>query len=541
MRKNSLVLFGIVLLLLFQNCQKNNFEEINIDKNTRGNFKTVNNNIFPTKKLQNPYSVKNMKKAMENLFGKNESNKIKTSHYYIRFKPNNEKDLAILENDTILELYDYPLDYEPYESNNSFHDPRIPENQPTYLYASVKKDYQIPNVDYVILEDLYIPELDPKFQKDEEKLDKLVYKALKITNNLSDTEKNSIKSWLWQSKWRPAGRILVWDDIGAAGNKISYLNLSNPNKIPVERAKVRARRWFRTLVGYTKEKGYFRCNGLFRRPANYSIVWETNKFDIRNGTFGQAYYNGPKIKGRWNLTITGGKSLRYATIFRAACRYQYWNIGGLKRPNVWSKIKYCYYHRNQANNEYVGINWGNWDFTGALPNIRIFGKSYNTWLATNQIYSITIHETAHASHIELMNAGEIQFLQVSNIIIESWADAVQWYITKIEYNWLGNSDYDDPYSYHYIDNHQNWTLSTISNRNPYTPLLIDLVDNYNQRIYWGTNRPNDPISGYTMGNLEQRLKHVYGLSSLKTKLKENKPNGVTNTEIDNQLALYFNL
>jgi len=541
MKKISLILFGIVLLLLFQNCQKENFEEMNIEKKTQGNLQSANDNVFPTKKLQNPYSVKNMKKAMENLFGKSASKGITTSHYYIRFKPNNEEDLAILENDTILELYDYPLDYEPYKGENSFHDPRIPENQPTYLYASVKKDYQIPNVDYVILENLYIPELDIKFKNNEEKLDKLVYEALKITNNLSDEEKNSTKSWLWPSKWRPAGRILVWDDIGASGSKISYLNLSNPNKIPVERAKVRARRWFTTYVGYTNEKGYFSCNGRFRRPANYSIVWETNKFDIRNGTFGQAYYNGPKIKGRWNLTITGGKSLRYATIFRAACRYQYWNIGGLKRPNVWSKIKYCYYHRNQANNEYAGINWGNWDFTGILPNIRLFGKVNYSWVSTNELYSTTIHETAHASHIELMNAGEIQFLQVSNIIIESWADAVEWYITKIEYNWLGNSDFDNPYSYQYIDNHQYWSISTISARNPYTPLFIDLVDNYNQRIYWGSNRPNDIISEYTMGNIEQRLKHVYGLSSLKTKLKENKPNGVTNTEIDNQLSLYFNL
>jgi len=38
-----------------------------------------------------------------------------------------------------------------------------------------------------------------------------------------------------------------------------------------------------------------------------------------------------KIKGRWNLTITGGKSLLFATIFCAACRCYFWNIGGLLR------------------------------------------------------------------------------------------------------------------------------------------------------------------------------------------------------------------
>jgi len=522
-----------LLLLMLSSCNKKDFDEESFESNKL-------TEVFPTRKLQNPYSLSNMKKAYQNVFGKDKEN-LTVSHYYVKFMPKNEEDLSLLEAEKSLELYDYPLDYEPYEENESFHDPRVPENQPTYMYAAVKKDYLFPNVDYEILEELYIPEEDEKYKNNEELVDKLVFEALKITNNLTDEEKNnSTKS----SKWRPAGRILVWDDIGASGSMISYLNISNSKIIPLERAKVRARRWFTTYIGYTNEKGYFSCNGRFRRPANYSIVWESGTFDIRNGTFGQAYYNGPKKKGDWNLSIVSGKSLRYATIFRAACRYQYYNIGGLKRPNVWSKIKYSYYHRNQNNNEYSGINWGNWDFTGALPNIRLFGKVNNNWVTTYELYSTTIHETAHASHIELMNAGEIQFSQVSTLIIESWADAIEWYVTKIEYNWLGNHNYSNPnapynYPYRFIDNKQAypWTIQYIQGKN-YTPIFIDLVDNYNQRQHWGQSYPNDIINEYSMHNIEQILKHVYGVSSLKTKLKQNKPNGVTNTEIDNQLSIY---
>ena len=363
---------------------------------------------------------------------------------------------------------------------------------------------------------------------------------LNLLHNLKVIACNENKN-RW-SRWRPSGRILVYDDVGASGNMINFLNLSNRHYIPVEKAKVRARRWFITYVGYTNEKGYFSCNGRFRRPANYSIVWETSKFDIRNGTFGQAYYNGPKIRGNWNLTITGGKSLRFATIFRAACRYQYWNIGGLKRPNVWSKIKYSYYHRNKRHGEFSGINWGNWDFTGTLPNIRLFGQVNHSWVLTNEVYSTTIHETAHASHIELMNAGEIQFSQVSNCIVESWADAVEWYITKIKYNWLGNSNFDNPfapynYQYRFVDNKQNWTISLASSSD-YSPIFIDLVDNYNQTSRFGTSYPNDIINSYTMHNIKQLLKHVYGLYSLKNKLKANKPYGVTDNDIDNQLSIY---
>jgi len=535
MKKLRFLILILFTTLFFQSCQKQNFNEIDNVKNE--------NRIFPTKKLQNPYSVANMRKAYENIYGKDKSSDIQTTHYYIKFKPKNEDDLTLLEKDTILELYDYPLDYEPYKGKDSFHDPRVPDNQPTYLYAAVDVNHTIPNVDYEIIEDLYIPELDEQLKENENKIDKLVYEALKITNNLTDEELIQNKSW-WPSKWRPAGRILVHDDIGASGNMISYLNLNNSHNIPVEKAKVRARRWFTTYIGYTNEKGYFSCNGRFRRPANYSIVWETNKFDIRNGTFGQAYYNGPKKKGNWYLTITGGKSLRYATIFRAACRYYFWNIGGLLRPMnypFYGKIKISYYHRSSHGGQ-LGDSQCYLD-NGILSNIRIFGQFNNGhWLETYRIYSTTIHEMAHTNHARRI--GNIQFWQVSNILVESWARAIQWYITKIEYNWLGNSSFDDPTHNSYYNNMQhNWLLSNLSDTDKiYTPLFIDLVDNFNQRNHFNySDYPDDRINQYTMHNLEIILYNSYGLTSLKQNLKQHKPYGVTNTAIDNQLSCYFNL
>ena len=540
-RKILITLLLITGIIIFVGCQKNR-TGLNPQKGT-------NELVFKLgKKLKNPYSVANMKKAYANLTNNLKSGiSIHTTHYYVKFKPKNEKELNILKQDTTLELYDYPLDYEVIEGQDVYHDPSIPDSLPTYQYCAVPVNYNFPNVDYDILEDLYIPEELETLKSKNYFVDALVEEALRITGNLDeDGQKSSLKSIQRRRRWTPAGRILVWDDIGASGNIINYLNISNPHKIPIEKVKVRARRWFTTHIGYTNEQGYFRCNGSFKRPANYSIDWETSKFDIRDGTFGQAYFNGPKIQGDWNLEINSGKSLRFATIFRAACRYQYYNIGGLKRPNVWSKIKYSYYHRNQKNNEYSGINLGNWDFTGTLPNINLFGQVNYEWVKTNELYSTTIHETAHASHIELMNGGEIQFSQVSNFIRESWADAVEWYITKIEYNWLGNSGYDNPFDsnnnpYRFVDNKQNWSISFIQNQAPvYTPIFIDLVDNFNQRseYYNGYLYPNDVINSYTMHNIEQLLKHVYGLSSLKNALKSNKPSGVTDNDIDTNLSIY---
>ena len=46
----------------------------------------------------------------------------------------------------------------------------------------------------------------------------------------------------------------------------------------------------------------------------------------------------------------------------------------------------------------------------------------------------------------------------------------------------------------------------------------------------------DPVAGYTMGNIENFMKHVYGLTSLATQLKANRPNGVTNAQIDELIS-----
>ncbi len=71
----------------------------------------------------------------------------------------------------------------------------------------------------------------------------------------------------------------------------------------------------------------------------------------------------------------------------------------------------------------------------------------------------------------------------------------------------------------------------------YTPLFIDLVDDFDQ-----TSGPFDHITGYTMAGVESAIiEDSYGLTSLRNALQANKPNGVTNQDIENYLAYYFNL
>ena len=276
--------------------------------------------------------------------------------------------------------------------------------------------------------------------------------------------------------------------------------------IPLEGAKVRARSWFIIRKDYTNEDGHFQT-GKTLTDVTYSIKWENRYYDIRDGALPQAYFRGPKNRDPWNLDIVSGKSLRFATIHRAAYRYNYKNIGGLKRPNIWTRLKIVY-----KDGEGTGVNWGtHWQrFVLApagiqlFPNIKLWGKRDHPTLGiiyrnTNDLYSTTIHELAHTSHIDLLKFGTIQYIATSGIMRESWPNAVEWHITKIEYNELGFSNYDDPNLNTLGDHMQHKKYpQTDPKNNKYTPLFIDLVDDYNQSLerYSSTlSQTNCPYGG----------------------------------------------
>ncbi len=64
---------------------------------------------------------------------------IETTHYYVRFLPVDTVEVAILESDTILELWDHPLLFEIEQVGNWYHDPSIPDSLPTWQYTVVEK------------------------------------------------------------------------------------------------------------------------------------------------------------------------------------------------------------------------------------------------------------------------------------------------------------------------------------------------------------------------------------------------------------------
>jgi hypothetical protein len=535
MKKLYYLLASMAVILMLARCEKDDgilFQ--GTDKET-----PTDNAIKLGKKLKNPYSVENMQKAYDNL-NKRETKsssdiKITTTHIYVKFKPKNEEELSILESDTILILYDYPLDYEILQNGDYYHDPELPKNQPTYQYASVKIEQELPNeVDYEILSELFIPDED-KIEKSENSvkssknnglIDKLVDEALRITNNFEEESKT--KSLFGGSKWRPAGKIMAWDD--NFGNSsftervfshweyydcddndpkrfeeqdmlqrrpidrckravYKYVKKTIPGSyVAIEGVKVRARRWFTTHTGIVNSQGYFSCDGRFRRPANYDIYWKRDDFSIRWSSLSSAKYSGPKRKGDWNLSIKGGTQEFYATIFRAAHHYYYKNIKGLRRPpqnSFWKtqlKIRAYYEQNNSANGNHAA--WRR--FLGLGSAIKI----YNPQNDSKDIYATVIHELAHASH---WNMDRSDFNDTESKVKESWARGVQWELTRIVYAGYHPSYFGD-----------------------YTGIVEDMIDGLSGY---------DQVGGYTIRQIEDALKHQESWNSWKNNIKNKYSNG----------------
>ena len=413
-----------------------------------------------------------MKKAWRNLQENDNAyrmmnDSISTKHLYLKFKPENEDELSLLQQDSTIVLYPYPLDYEIPEGLDHYHDPEITDSLPNYQYCAVPLDKQLPAVAYDILEELFIPDEDSDDNENqrrfisEEITNNLVDEALRITGNLE--AEDDIDNQRQGNRWRPAGKIQVWDD-----NFNNYIGLHG--------VKVRARRWYTTHTGIANTSGNYSCNGRFRRKANYSIKWKRYDFTVRKSG-STAKYKGPKKKGNWNLNIKGGRQEYYATIFRATHHYYYKNIKSLRKPpqnSFWNtklKIKACY----ESHPTIAGNHLASRRFLGTGSAIHIF----NPELESKMTYATVIHEMAHASH---WNIGASDYNDAEDIVRESWAMGVERELTRIVYPnynpiyWRA-ATHGEPYSY-------------------YTVVVKDMIDG---------RSGYDKVSGYTIRQIEDAL------------------------------------
>ena len=431
--------------------------------------------------LTNPYALSNMQQAYANLTGAKAQ--LQPTHLYMRFLPNTEEQLQLLRRDTSLELFDFPLDREITGAGTYYHDPELPAEAITWQYCAVPVNYAFPeSIHHEVLEQLFLPEVLDGTKSD--LADRLDDEALRLAGYEIESPTDGSKA---RKQFKPSGNISVYDN--TLGKKIGLLG-----------ARVVARSWFTTKHAFTDADGNFFIDHTFKGHCNYWIKWERADYDIRSGNWGQAYYNGPRLDGRWDLSIEpGGMSWVYAHIHRAAYTYYYQHSRwGIKSPPRDGKLLKQRIHIG-AMDKAGRAHYFDFNKFFTTPQIKLYRYDSNgAEQASIDLFATTIHELAHASHWEMCYSyGQyvIDFIVNSAKIPESWASCVEHVITSDIYNtnhydlqWKQLSDFIWP----------------AENRG-YTPLFIDCIDVYNQRD-WGSRYPIDRVSGYTLSQIENSIK-----------------------------------
>lgn len=222
----------------------------------------------PLKKLENPYSLEVMQKAYLQLARTSEDSafQLEPTHYYVKFKPQNMDEFELLSADSAIELFNFPLDVEFHESLINYHDPEVPDDQPTYQYTAVPVDYLFPlGIDYDILDKCYIPDdTIADGARNNDFYARLEYQAYKLTNNLDAEESDNTRlNWGLPSKQYP---------------KV-YIKVNNTVKgiVGVRKVKVRMHRFVKYSYKYTNTSGYYKSDKWFRYKPHYTVIFQNQR------------------------------------------------------------------------------------------------------------------------------------------------------------------------------------------------------------------------------------------------------------------------
>jgi hypothetical protein len=340
-----LLMLGIGLVTI-ASCRK----EINVES-TDSVIETTFSSLDPSRKnlrrtilgekRRNPYTVENMNKAYTKLYGK-EGN-LKATHRYIKFSPTTAEHIKKLEQSGI-NVYDYPLDYEVLEMGDYYRRENAPENEQYDYYASLGLDKEIPDVPNETLEDLYLLNTD----------EPLVREAISLAGYNPDTEGYIIfdednsgggnggggtpaaAGPLVQSadcacrngsnQRNPSGCIKVQDtQISASGNCDTYM--------AVRRVKVILKdTWFTEDEVWTDDRGCFSK----RNRKYYGRCWMWIKFTNNRGHIRSAR-SGITAVWDWLFTVKDYVGMKWGPTFNNinVC-YDFSNDAGSTAHYFWS-------------------------------------------------------------------------------------------------------------------------------------------------------------------------------------------------------------
>ena len=380
-------------------------------------------------KLDDPYTVENMQKALQNVYSsKADRVDITETDLYVRFLPEDDEQYKTLQ---ALGLYlmDHPMDYQILKEGDYYQDPEVGDEAITWQYAVVPHDFIFPEgITYELLDKVFISEHAPVTRADDWVDWDLVEKeAFRLTGN----EK------LWQEPVTkadgsgPSGRITIEDPLFSGGKPFGVAGV-----------KVAANIFVKIATTYTDRDGYYQMGKSFSGKPRYRLVFQNTKgFNIgfnfliipaSVSTLGKGEPSG--MDYHVTQADSEGALFRRSVVNNAA--YDYYSRctpedldiptppGDLR---IWifpfldcssaSMLHHGAFLDHSLINKYLG------DYLFIiklfLPDITIGTKQMNYM----QIYENVVHELAHASHYaKVGNTFWTPYIDyvIKSFILEGW-------------------------------------------------------------------------------------------------------------------------
>lgn len=362
-------------------------------------------------KLEDPYTVENMTKALKSLYPTKASDValLAPTDIYVRFLPANEAQYMLLCK-ACPNLSDHPLDYEIVREGDYYQDPSIPEGEYTWMYAVLPSDTVLPKgVRAEILDRCYIPDnlkttrVDPGFPDIDWAAVEMESFRLTGNENMLD-RRGGTKS----APSGPCGRIAVVDE---------HFNSGRP--CGVSGVKISANVFVNTCSCTTDDEGYYSMEKRFSSSPRYRIIFANEEgfsigmnlvlFPASVSTLGKASAEG--------VSVLIDKNSDYYLFYRsalnnAACDYyRLCRENGIELPpsdmRFWlvrflPSSSCCMLHHgavldNDLLKEYLGDCSAILKYL--LPDITIGMSEVKDFYT---VYSLVNHELAHASHFSVV-------------------------------------------------------------------------------------------------------------------------------------------
>ena len=219
------------------------------------------------KRLEDPYSLENMTKALAEVYPtKAGQTELTATHLYVRFLPVSEVQLRKLARLGV-EVLDHPVDYEIVREGDWYHDPSLDEGRITWQYAVVDKDFPFPrDIPHEVLEECFIPDAGAVATRadgvDWEAVERAAFRLSGNGSLLGEGTKGG------ESSGKPRGRITIVDDALGVTEGVRGVRVSCNTFVKFGQA-------------YTDEDGRYVMTSTFSSRPRYRLVFKnTEGFEI---------------------------------------------------------------------------------------------------------------------------------------------------------------------------------------------------------------------------------------------------------------------